>query len=277
MALGVLSGRLLRETSVELIQTLQANCISKGRDSDDAESRKQSVKSLAKVILTLGMDQIAPEVLKSVLDTFYAALKDYQLDRRGDVGSWVREETMVSLTLFVETLVVQGKSNPDLLRSVGGDTPAFFERYVGSLLQQLMEKIDRVREVAGRQLQLFFKSTASHVCDFAEKDALCALFSQEYSTGDTNMDGGAFETHLHDEGVAYLPWRSGDFVFEQLLPFFDSQTYSLQIFKGLFMSSGGLTESIFKASSKTLFKYLSDMKGNTAKKSDFLGKLITIF
>jgi hypothetical protein len=30
------------------------------------------------------------------------------------------------------------------------DSPAFLERYVGALLQQLMEKIDAVREVAGR-------------------------------------------------------------------------------------------------------------------------------
>lgn len=30
------------------------------------------------------------------------------------------------------------------------ENPAFLERYVGALLQQLMEKIDAVREVAGR-------------------------------------------------------------------------------------------------------------------------------
>ena len=34
----------------------------------------------------------------------------------------------------------------------GADQAAFFERYVESLLQQLMEKIDKIREVAGRDL-----------------------------------------------------------------------------------------------------------------------------
>ena len=40
-----------------------------------------------------------------------------------------------------------------------------------------------------------------------------ALFTQEYAE---EQDGalGAIETHIHDEGIAYLPWRSGDFVFE---------------------------------------------------------------
>ena len=74
-----------------------------------------------------------------------------------------------------------------------------------------------------------------------------------------------------------MPWRSGDFVFDQLLPFFDSETYSLCIFKGLVTSSGGLTESTLKASQKTLFKYLSDMKGNAGKKTIFVNKLVTIF
>ena len=46
-----------------------------------------------------------------------------------------------------------------------------------------------------------------------------ALFTQEFAE---DQDGGAMETHVHDDGIAYLPWRSGDFVFEQLLHFFDS-------------------------------------------------------
>ena len=55
MALGVLSGRLLSEMSAELIQTLSTNCIAKGQESDDAETRKQAVKSLVSVIMTLGI------------------------------------------------------------------------------------------------------------------------------------------------------------------------------------------------------------------------------
>ena len=35
----------------------------------------------------------------------FSALNDYQLDRRGDVGSWVREESMASVTQFVHMIV----------------------------------------------------------------------------------------------------------------------------------------------------------------------------
>ena len=40
MAFGVLSGGLLKEMSEALIRTLAANCIAKGKESDDAETRK---------------------------------------------------------------------------------------------------------------------------------------------------------------------------------------------------------------------------------------------
>ena len=124
---------------------------------------------------------------------------------------------------------------------------------------------------------MFFKRSAGHVCDFAEKDALTALFTQEYDGDEDSAAGGAIETHIHDEGIPYLPWRSGDFVFPQLLPFFDSASYSQRLLKGLITSAGGLTESTLKASSKTLFKYLSEMKDDIAKKSIFINKLIVIY
>jgi len=37
----------------------------------------------------------------AILETLLKAINDYQLDRRGDVGSWVREEAMRTLTNFV--------------------------------------------------------------------------------------------------------------------------------------------------------------------------------
>lgn len=101
MALGVLSGQLLHQLSNELIRTLASNCIAKGKESDDAETRKQAVKSLVSVVMTLGVENVAGELLSLVMDTLFKALNDYQLDRRGDVGSWVREETMEAMTCLV--------------------------------------------------------------------------------------------------------------------------------------------------------------------------------
>jgi hypothetical protein len=55
------------------------------------------------------------------------------------------------------------------------------------------------------------------------------------------------DSAANDE-IAYLPWRSAQFVFNSIKLFFDSAVYSIPILKGLITSSGGLTESTLKAS-----------------------------
>ena len=47
---------------------------------------------------TLGIARTEKAQLTAVVEVLYKALDDYAIDRRGDVGSWVREESMNSLT-----------------------------------------------------------------------------------------------------------------------------------------------------------------------------------
>jgi len=222
------------------------------------------------------------EVHIQTIEQYYKGYDDYAIDRRGDVGSWVREESMNSLREYIHLLM--SSKNQQLISGVGADQPAFFERFISMNLQQLNEKIDRVREVAGRSLQQFFKFTLPLVdTQFSMRDELLCLFISEEHEADTT------DTLTHDHGIAYLPWRSAQFVFQQVKPFFDSTAYSESILKGLIVSSGGLTESTLKASQNSLFEYLSeaskikdsegniDMSARVAKKKEFIGKLCHIF
>ena len=63
---------------------------------------------------------------------------DYALDRRGDVGSWVREESMRTLTSLVQALSLVCQSQEQWSTSF---EPAmqltlrqFYEKYIGHLL-----------------------------------------------------------------------------------------------------------------------------------------------
>jgi tubulin-specific chaperone D len=102
IALGQLSSALLRVTGVELIDVLLANCVPSGKENDDAETRREAIKSLVNVVKTLGIANVASVQLLQIVECFFKALEDYAVDKRGDVGSWVREEAMVSLTFFVQ-------------------------------------------------------------------------------------------------------------------------------------------------------------------------------
>jgi hypothetical protein len=105
----------------------------------------------------------------------------------------------------------------------------------------LNEKIDNIRECAGRTLQKFFKFTLPNVtAEFSMRDEFTALFIANDESDNQNTVG--------KDGISYLPWRQAKFVFESIKPFFDSDVYSHSILKGLITSSGGLTESTLKAS-----------------------------
>jgi len=52
----------------------------------------------------MGFKNISFDVLADILNTLYMAIDDYACDRRGDVGSWVREEAMRTLTMFTEQI-----------------------------------------------------------------------------------------------------------------------------------------------------------------------------
>lgn len=98
MAFGQLSSTILRAVHVELIETLLSNCVPKGKENDDAETRREAIKSLVRVVRTLGIANTDRAQLAAIVEVLYKALDDYAVDRRGDVGSWVREESMASLT-----------------------------------------------------------------------------------------------------------------------------------------------------------------------------------
>mmetsp|Transcript_13155 Transcript_13155/g.22275 ORF Transcript_13155/g.22275 Transcript_13155/m.22275 type:complete len:155 (+) Transcript_13155:2781-3245(+) len=154
----------------------------------------------------MGANNVSSGTYLRVIGALTQAMEDYAVDRRGDVGSWVREEAMICLRRLVHDILAT--KNSQLIGEIGADKPEFFEKMIGQYLQQLNEKIDRVREVAGRCLQFFFKFTLPLVeTDFSLRNELLCLFISEES------DADAQNTKVHDEGIAYLPWRSAKFVF----------------------------------------------------------------
>lgn len=101
MAFGVFSEKLLQIFYPEILDVVILNCLPKGKESDDAETRKQAIKSLVQIVQTLGFVNLTNEERLKILETFYKGYDDYAVDRRGDVGSWVRQESMFSLRKYV--------------------------------------------------------------------------------------------------------------------------------------------------------------------------------
>lgn len=110
-----------------------------------AESRKESVKALANVVLLIGFNEIADLVLfedGKALDTIFQclflALNEYTIDNRGDIGAWVREASMNALYKLTVAMPHEYLDEKKVHAVVNG------------LLQQAVEKIDRTRALAGK-------------------------------------------------------------------------------------------------------------------------------
>lgn len=110
-----------------------------------AEARKESVKALANVIISIGISEIAEmqlmegeKALDTIFHCLFLALNEYTIDNRGDIGAWVREAAMNAL---YKLIVAMPKELLD---------EKIVHDVVSGLLQQAVEKIDRTRALAGK-------------------------------------------------------------------------------------------------------------------------------
>ena len=109
----------------------------------DANTRQWALVSLTRVFEAVGLLHVVKlKCLNRVVGALQTAIQDYATDQRGDVGSWVREVALESLAVFLRnldaSLVDDGHWSAERTTEV-----------TAWMLQQAVEKIDRVRARAG--------------------------------------------------------------------------------------------------------------------------------
>jgi tubulin-specific chaperone D len=262
MLFGHLSRSIILCMQQKLLKTVLSNMIPKGLPNEDAETRKYAVRSQIDMLRTLGLESVDPSIIKQTIENLYKAIADYALDKRGDVGSWVREEAMRSLNILIYELFYNYDNQ--LLKEIVPEENRrkFFFKFIGTILQQLMEKIDKIRQVAGQILQSFLITFANDLPDFEEKDTLMSIFIYSEEGVEENTLDSAYLDNRGYLGAKfnYKPWRNPSFVFHTVVSLFDSPNFAKYLFTGIISSAGGLTESTVKCSLDVLVKYISALK-----------------
>lgn len=64
MGFGSLSHAIIAQLGEELLKILIGNSVPKGKDNDDAETRREAVKSLSKIMKTFGIRSIGASMTK---------------------------------------------------------------------------------------------------------------------------------------------------------------------------------------------------------------------
>lgn len=273
-ALGCKASKLIRA----LAQEVRGADLPGGKEHDDPQTRQYSVIALGRLCLEL---PASGEDLDIVVSALEAAMADYAADRRGDVGSWVRETAMEVIAALLEA---QARPPGPALHGVETTT-----RLVGLLLQQAVEKIDRLRERAfGLLRRLCGGGLAAMSCLELAHRRVCHGESYRAEAGATapgtpgaawppsGLEAlasalGGLEAESGESPEPVLGDASGAAamaekcradrsaaIFDALVPLLDEAEYRTPLVTGLVVSIGGITEYTAKGAKRALLAFLQE-------------------
>ncbi|XP_068671771.1 tubulin-specific chaperone D-like isoform X2 [Montipora foliosa] len=254
-ALGSLPKFLL----VSRLKTVFSGLITTTQISNDpgkfAESRRDALKALARIACTVGLsktgddeDVVTESSVRVLYEANIAALNDYTIDSRGDVGAWVREASMSGLETLT-CFVVQ--NDPSLL------PPDIVQRVMQCLAQQASEKIDRTRAHAGEIfLRLLYMDSPSvpHIPHYRE---LLEIFPRN--------------------DCSEMNWSAPADCFPRITKLLALSSYRRPVLLGLTVSVGGLTESLVRHSYASLLGFMKTINNSEKDLNAFAETLLEIY
>ena len=198
-----------------------------------AESRKEAIHALIMVCQTLGVKETDKwqVFVPNLYDCYLLALKEYTIDSRGDIGAWVRESAMTGLHTLTN-LVFQANLvsvlNEDLMANV-----------IGGIAQQAVERIDGIRAQAGTVFSALIHSNPP-LPNIPYHAELKIIFP-------------------YNECKETIEWRMESATFPRFIKMLSYPPYTMNLLRGIIFSVGGLSESLVKHSSVSLFSYLQEI------------------
>lgn len=261
LALGSLPDKLLAP-SFEMLSSVLDCLIRTARydalvgEEADAETRRNAVLSLARICGTVGVGcgsknsvypsvALTSEMAGQIFDAFLLSLEDYNIDRRGDVGSWSRIAAMSGLESMTYAAVsnLTCESNGDTI--VSSDRPWFDQsmciRVIGGLLKQFSEKLDSVRSHAGGCLFRILTCTSPIIPFVPQKDYLLECLQLRPQA---------------DGSLKITTWANAAVTYQMAMAAADINEFFPFIISGMVISVGGLGESVTKSSEEALLSWV---------------------
>jgi hypothetical protein len=149
--------------------------ISKAISMNDPEIRKNCIYSTVKLILTISKNSQSIALFKKVFDMLGLTVNDYSIDKRGDIGSTIREESIDSL-LELWIFMADLEDNNSLKVFWINE---FIEKQIGLVLTQVFEPNDMLRLKGGFILQYLVKNIFSKIPDFESKKDIFNIFNDK--------------------------------------------------------------------------------------------------
>eukprot|EP01084_Bolivina_argentea_P096390 173310_1 len=175
-----------------------------------------------------------------IIGALLIRFEDYEVDRRGEIGSFVREHDLMAIYRCMVLLAKAGRKESDGSAWLRPQLPTLILNLV---LRQLAEKLDRVRRAAGRIIELIFDSEDGVIQSirFDDDAQIRSIFA-----GHSAVDGG-------------LDWSSPGAVFPLLVRCLDLESYRRCIMEGLLQSIGSINSNMSRLALASLEPYLNGL------------------
>jgi tubulin-specific chaperone D len=247
MALGRLPAKLLAPSSEVLDALLHCLCDASRPDSKvgndkDAETRRNALVSLARICETVGLRPsrdkenhvvgVSVKQMNLVFATHLLAMNDYNLDRRGDVGSMCRLAAMRGLVTL--SMMASRHSDTDNDYFSG----ARCDQVIGLLLKQFSEKLDVVRAEAASCLLRFLDVHAPVKPYFSSSERI-----REALTSSKGSD------------LDLINWSDASITFPIVMEVAEIEEYFQLVISGLIVSVGCITQSVTECASRALIRW----------------------
>lgn len=210
---------------------------------DDAEARKNAAVALGSI---LNQPQSLRNVftkdqISAIFTTFMLGLQDYSIDSRGDVGSFVREACIRGLRSLIESLILSDAKNEEKWT-----TPQMYDQIVGGLLKQSVERIDKLRGIAGDELDAVlnlgpFEPSGKEVFDEVFKGYVRRSLLTQLTSRDP------------------VQWNTPNHLYPRIINLLVVKQYRKSLLTGLILSAGGVSESLVRSAGNTLLNYVNEL------------------
>ncbi|KAJ3126405.1 hypothetical protein HK098_007538 [Nowakowskiella sp. JEL0407] len=215
---------------------------------NDAEFRRNAITSLYHILESYKKDLkvlFPRSKFQQIVLTMLRGLQDYETDSRGDVGSWIREVCVKYLEKVVEDVYsIDSQSNEEkwLDSKLVNDV-------VRGLVQQSVEKIDRIRECAGNVLMNFvwFGEGSGNTLGIERVEELRRILPKSLE----------------------INWLNPSEVYPKFMPTLELDEYREDLLTGLVVSVGGISESLVRHSSSSLLEFLNELPPSSTKPTEF--------
>ncbi|KAG0327465.1 hypothetical protein BGZ99_007549 [Dissophora globulifera] len=215
----------------------------------DAEARRNAVNAVSNIVRVLDAQYqqvVSPELSRRILEIFLNGLNDYSVDHRGDVGSWIREscmaglEVMIPLVARLDYAAVRSSSSSKQEHYLSEEDHV---QVVARLLQQSVEKIDRIRACAASVLVTLLYARADqspsseYVLKVPHREQLMEVIQEGNETN----------------------WLQPSEVYPRVVQLLNLPEYRSDLLVGFIISAGGLTETLVRHSSACLTEFVIDL------------------